>query len=231
MKHRWLKEQLGFDNEKNKNSTDAARDVKMKLSHKSNRTGEFTNYLAMKKLKKAAFGYIASNLTQAEVGALEEQFKTLDQNHDGYITLTELDEAISQGTLNQNVIHGVRRLRSDLALGESNKLNWRDFLAMTMDRSLAVREDNIKTAFEHFKHTDADSLTVEDLAEIFGGETKQAQEIVDLLDSNGDGKISFEDFKHALVESINEDENEDKQEENGGGNNAESSDDAMSIDA
>jgi len=75
---------------------------------------------------------------------------------------------------------------------------------MTMDRSLAVREDNMKTAFEHFKHTDADYLTVEDLSDIFGGEA-QAKEIVELLDSNGDGRVSYEDFRRALVESLLDD--------------------------
>jgi len=194
MKHRWLMEQLGYE-------TGEAGD-KLRLSHKGARTGEFTNYLAMQKLKKAAFGYIASNMTQAEVGALEEQFKAMDKNKDGYITLTELDDAISAGTLNQNVIHGVRRLRADLAIEEGNKLNWRDFLTVAMDRSHAVREDNIKTAFEKFKHTDADYLTVEDMSEIFGGETAQAREIVELLDSDGDGRVSFEDFRRALVESL-----------------------------
>jgi len=189
----------------------------LRLSHQSNKTGEFKNYLAMKKLKKAALGYIASNLTQAEVAALEEQFQVIDKNKDGYITLAELDEAISQGTVNRNVIHGVRTLRKEMEVGESSKLNWRDFLAMTLDRSVAVREENIKIAFEHLKHTDADYLTVDDLTEIFGGETALMKELVDQLDSNGDGKVSFEDFRTALVESL-DDPDEDGCDADGDGN-------------
>jgi len=204
LKHTWLKEQLG-ESTIEKNETDGQR---TSLIHRGARTGEFTNYLAMKKLKKAAFGYIAANLTQAEVGALEEQFRSMDKNNDGYITLTELDEAISQGTFNKHVLNGVRELRQDHAISDEEKINWRDFLAMTMDRSLAVREDNIKIAFEHFKHTDADYLTLNDLSEIFGGEAP-AKEVMALLDSNGDGKVSFEDFRFALVESLDDDEDED----------------------
>lgn len=198
MQHPWLTEQLGFDAVINRAS----------ISHSGTRTGEFTKYLAMKKLKKAAFGYIAANLTQAEVGALEEQFRELDRNNDGHITLTELDDAISLGTLNGQVLTRMRELRHELAVSDEEKLNWRDFLAMTMDRSLAVRDDNIKLAFEHFKHTDADYLTVSDLAEIFGGES-QAREIMTLLDADGDGKVSYEDFKYALVESLDETEEDE----------------------
>lgn len=162
----------------------------------------------MNKLKKAALGYIAANLTQAEVGALEEIFKAMDKNQDGHIMLNELDEAIAQGNFKESVLGDLRSLRNSLALSGEAKINWRDFLAMTMDRSLAVREDNIKLAFEHFKHTDADYLTVSDLAEIYGGEGP-AREVMEFLDHDGDGKVSFEDFRHALVESMDEDDDDD----------------------
>jgi calcium-dependent protein kinase len=195
MQHKWLKEQLGYNRGRNS------------LVHKSLRTGEFTNYLAMKKLKKAALGYIASNLTQAEVGALEEMFCSMDKNKDGYITLTTLDEAIAKGNFKESLLGDLQALRHDLDVGDEEKINWRDFLALTMDRSLALREDNIKLAFEHFKHTDADYLTVSDLAEICGGEG-QAKEVMELLDSDGDGKVSFEDFRLVLVESIDDMEEE-----------------------
>jgi len=195
--HKWLQEQLGYD-----------RMNTGSLTHRSARTGEFTNYLAMNKLKKAALGYIAANLTQAEVGALEEIFKAMDKNQDGHIMLNELDEAIAQGNFKESALGDLRSLRNSLALSGEAKINWRDFLAMTMDRSLAAREDNIKLAFEHFKHTDADYLTVSDLAEIYGGEGP-AREVMEFLDHDGDGKVSFEDFRHALVESMDEDGDDD----------------------
>ena len=162
----------------------------------------------MKKLKKKALGYIASNLTQTEVGTLEELFKSIDKKNTGTISLTELDEAIAQGNFKDSMLDDVRELRKSLALSDDDqKLNYRDFVAMTMDRSLAMREDNMKMAFEHFRHTDAEHLTVEDLADIFGGEA-QAQEIMDILDTDGDGKVSFEDFRHAMVESMEDDDSE-----------------------
>lgn len=199
MQHPWFKEQLGDEVDKMK---------RLNISLKG-RTGEFSKYLAMKKLKKAAFGYIASGMTQAEVGALEEQFQSMDSNHDGYITLTELDDAISRNTFNEEVLTRLREMRRDLAISDDERLNWRDFLALTMDRSLAVREDNLKTAFEHFKHTDADYLTVSDLAEIFGGEA-QARDVMHLIDADGDGKVSYEDFRFALVESLDDVDDDDE---------------------
>jgi calcium-dependent protein kinase len=201
LKHRWLKEQLGVKNEIISQAS---------ISHCSVRTGEFTKYLAMKKLKKAALGYIASNLTQAEVGTLEEIFRSLDQNRTGHITLTELDEAIEKGKFNAQVLQDLRQLRQDLSLADEEQMNYRDFLAATMDRSLAMREDNMKKAFDHFKHSSdgANHLTLQDLSDIFGGEG-HAQEIMTLLDHDGDGKVSYEDFRHAVAESMEDDEDDD----------------------
>jgi calcium-dependent protein kinase len=203
MKHRWFKEQLGVDANPGKGKS--VRAPQESLSHGGPKTGEFTKYLALQKLKKAAFGYIASNMTHAEVGALEEQFRAIDKKNHGYITLTDLEETIAQGTINDQLRSGVKELREQLAVGADERLNWRDFLALTMDRSIAVREDNLKIAFEHFKHTNTDYLTASDLADIFGGQG-QADDIMNLLDGDGDGKVSYEDFRFALMESLDETE-------------------------
>lgn len=161
----------------------------------------------MKKLKKAALGYIATNLTQGEVGTLEGIFNSMDKNSDGNISLKELDDAIAQGNFSDNILHDLRELRTDLAISGDQQLNWRDFVASTMDRSLALREDNMKLAFEHFRHTDAEYLTIEDLAEIFGGQAQAREVMAAVLDNDKDGKVSFEDFRHALAELM---ENEEK---------------------
>eukprot|EP00522_Entomoneis_paludosa_P008770 CAMPEP_0172447530 /NCGR_PEP_ID=MMETSP1065-20121228/6818_1 /TAXON_ID=265537 /ORGANISM="Amphiprora paludosa, Strain CCMP125" /LENGTH=549 /DNA_ID=CAMNT_0013198853 /DNA_START=56 /DNA_END=1705 /DNA_ORIENTATION=+ len=175
------------------------------ILHKSAKTDDFTKYLAMKKLKKVALGYIASNLTHDEVGALEDTFKSLDKNASGHITLIDLDDAIEKGKFSSKLAADMKALRHDLSLSDEDQMNYRDFLAATMDRSLAMREDNIKKAFNHFRHTEADYLTQDDLTDIFGADA-HARDVMELLDHDGDGKVSFEDFRHAIAESLEEDD-------------------------
>jgi Ca2+-binding EF-hand superfamily protein len=55
----------------------------------------------MKKLKKLALGYIASNLTQDQVGYLGEIFNSIDEGGDGVLTLNELDQAIARGVFRE----------------------------------------------------------------------------------------------------------------------------------
>lgn len=180
------------------------------ITHQSIRTGHFTNYLAMKKLKKAALGYIASNLTQSEVGTLKEIFQAMDKNKDGLISLSDLDSAIERGRFSERILQDLQELRSDLAISGDQQIDWRDFVASTMDRSVALREDNMRMAFEHFRHSHAEYLTIDDLADIFGGKA-HAQEVMDILDTDMDGKVSFDDFRHALVESMENDDEEDSE--------------------
>lgn len=80
-------------------------------------------------------------------------------------------------------------------------MNWKDFLAGTMDKNLAMREDKIRMAFDHFKHSDENYILMSDLVDIFGGEA-QAREIMGFMDSDGDDRVTFEDFRNAIEESM-----------------------------
>lgn len=83
-------------------------------------------------------------------------------------------------------------------------MNWKDFLAGTMDKNLAMREDKIRQAFDHFSHSDDNCLYLADLVDIFGGQA-QAEEIMGFIDSDGDNRVTFEDFRAAIAESMDED--------------------------
>lgn len=92
-------------------------------------------------------------------------------------------------------------MKEELELADTDTLNWKGFLAATLDKNLVIREDKIKFAFEQFKHSDTDHLILADFVAIFES-AAQAKEIFEFLDSDSDGKVSFEDFRKALEESI-----------------------------
>mmetsp|Transcript_16051 Transcript_16051/g.22360 ORF Transcript_16051/g.22360 Transcript_16051/m.22360 type:complete len:182 (+) Transcript_16051:1007-1552(+) len=138
-----------------------------------------------------------------------------------------------------------RSLRAELQLCDQSTLHWKEFLAATMDKNLALREDKIRLAFDHFRHAQSSNTTttttttngnfqelldtppngggegggefsttsssepeqshnylaVQDLIELFGGES-QAKEIMGFVDVDGDGRISFEEFRNAIQESM-----------------------------
>ena len=83
LQHEWIKSQSSCIEE---------------VKHDSGRCGTFKKFMGLQKLKKAALGYIATNLTQAEVGNLGEIFKKIDKDGDGSMTLKEIEDALQQGT-------------------------------------------------------------------------------------------------------------------------------------
>ena len=85
LNHNWIQEQTGGDNQS------------QEILHTSERSGTFKKFIGMQKLKKAALGYIATNLSPVEVGHLGDIFKKIDTDGDGRMTLQEIDRALMRG--------------------------------------------------------------------------------------------------------------------------------------
>lgn len=111
------------------------------------------------------------------------------------------------GKLAPEIVAEINATKDELHLSDRDTLNWKAFLAATVDKNLVMREDKIRFAFDHFQHHDSkEYLTLEDFADIFVGEASQGKEIFAYLDSDGDGKVSFDDFRKAMEECIDIDE-------------------------
>lgn len=192
LKHKWIKEQ-----------TEENQPQRSKVHHGSAKSVTFQKFLGMQKLKKAALAHIATHLTQAEMGELGGIFRKVDMDGNGVITLQELDDALAHGGLNGEVNGELKKLREDLSLSGEDKVNWRDFLAAMMDKSVVMQEDKIRMAFDHFNKSEGNYLLISDLVELFGGEA-QAREIMGDVDADGDGRISYEDFRQMMTGSFSE---------------------------
>jgi Ca2+-binding EF-hand superfamily protein len=107
------------------------------------------------------------------------------------------------GQFPAEIQQNINSMKAELSLTGTDTLNWKAFLANTMDKNLVMREDKIRQAFNHFKNnSDADCLTLQDFIPIFPEGEAQAKEIFNYLDSNGDGKVYFDDFRNAMEECI-----------------------------
>mmetsp|Transcript_32057 Transcript_32057/g.39333 ORF Transcript_32057/g.39333 Transcript_32057/m.39333 type:complete len:576 (-) Transcript_32057:117-1844(-) len=188
LEHKWLQ-----------NQGTASKNIR--VLHDSARSDTFKAFVGMQKLKKAALAYIAAGLTNAEVGSLGDVFKQIDQDNNGLITLQEVDRALEDSNFAPELRKELRRLKDSLDLSGSETITWKEFLTATMDKSIAMREDKIHMAYDHFRTTGQNCLSLSDLVEIFGGE-EQAKEIMGDVDLDGDGRITYEDFKNMMATSF-----------------------------
>lgn len=93
----------------------------------------------------------------------------------------------------------VVRLLQGIDIDGSNSLNYREFLAATMERSIFIREENIRCAFDYFDLDGNSEITLANLVKIFGAE-EHAREIMGDVNLSGEGVISYEEFKSMMTE-------------------------------
>lgn len=152
-----------------------------RLNLSNDKNISFKTFMHLNKLQKAALAHIATHLTHAEVGTLEEIFRAIDADGDGTLTVSELTDALKNGGFSNDVNSEIQSMIDELKMNGEESLNWKDFAAATMDKSLALREDKIKSAFNYFDKGKRGSITIKDLSSVFGT-VDQAKEIMKDVD-------------------------------------------------
>lgn len=195
LKHRWFKEQL-------EEGTVHSRSNHVISAHSRRMVANFSEYLAKKRLKKVTLNFIANDLSEAEAEPLLKIFQKISKGEQDVVTLEELDHAIEEGDFPANVKEDMMNLRDNVVKSGTERVNWKDFVVQFMDKNIAKREDNIQKVLRRFSKGGKTQLALEDVAHIFT--ENEAREIFDYLDSDGDGKISVEDFQKAVEQSLDQ---------------------------
>jgi calcium-dependent protein kinase len=174
----------------------------------SDRSKPFQKFMGLNKLKKATLGYIATNLTDKEIGHLKQLFQKLDVNGDGRLTLSAFEDALtSSDEINVELQQKLFSLREDLALTGDESIVWKDFLDAMADKSLLIKEDKIRMVFNHFRKSGNEGVRVSDLFDLIGGK-EGAREIldVDLLENRD--QITYEEFRTMMTDSFTDESEE-----------------------
>lgn len=162
--------------------------------------GSLERFINMNKLKRASLQVIAEQLTETELLGLKATFDTMDTNKDGKLTYHELQKALENQGFDM-LKEELMEIMNGLGLDDTNEIEYTEFLAATMDMNYAIREENILRAFQTFDANGKGELTIKDLIEVMGSED-HARELVGEIDLNGDGVISYDEFK-AMMQGLN----------------------------
>lgn len=162
--------------------------------------GSLERFINMNKLRRAALQVIAEQLTETELVGLRATFDAMDTNKDGKLTYHELQQALENEGFDM-LKDELVSIMNGLGLDDTNEIQYSEFLAATMDMNYAIREENILRAFQNFDAEGKGELTYHDLVEVMGSED-HARELVGEVDLNGDGVISYEEFK-AMMQGLN----------------------------
>lgn len=148
-----------------------------------------------RKLQKSVLLCIASQCNEREIEDLKLRFEQLDTNGDGMLTFDEFQQGLSALSIVE-----LRELWESVDIDRNGSIDYSEFLAATLDRTLYLQEEKLWAAFMTFDKDGSGKISAQELREVLGREGQEmgSQEFWDSLvqeaDRNHDGEIDFTEF-------------------------------------
>jgi calcium-dependent protein kinase len=161
-------------------------------------------FRAEQKLQQAALAFLVHNLSsQQEVSEIKDVFMLFDQNGDGRLSKDELLTGITKITTERKIINDFDILIDTMDTDKNGFIEFEEFVRASIDKEKLLTEKNLKLAFDRFDKDKSGGISSNELKCILGGSNLQTKDIVwksiiQEIDENGDGQISFEEFKNMM---------------------------------
>ncbi|PON31677.1 Parvalbumin [Parasponia andersonii] len=177
LKHPWLKE----DREDFDKPLDSAVLIRMKQIRTVN------------KMKKLAL----KNLSEEDIHGLKQMFYNMDTDESGSITLEELKTGLSR--LGSNLSESeIQQLMDAADVDGNGAINYFEFTNAAIHRHRLERDESLYKAFRFFDKDGSGYITREELRQVMTqhgmGDEATIDGILDGVDVDKDGKISYEEF-------------------------------------
>mmetsp|Transcript_92096 Transcript_92096/g.296277 ORF Transcript_92096/g.296277 Transcript_92096/m.296277 type:complete len:674 (-) Transcript_92096:193-2214(-) len=166
-------------------------------------------YKSQHLLKKATLQIIAWRFLDHErLHTMEETFRQLDVNCDGFISISEIREGLERSGV-EDMPRDLQQIVDSLDTEGNGTINYTAFLAATTERRYNVLDDVLKAAFDVFDKNGDGKISEEELRHVLDpcravrccSEPEYAERIAEILrqaDYNGDGQIDFQEFVYMM---------------------------------
>ncbi|XP_024443541.1 calcium-dependent protein kinase 32 isoform X2 [Populus trichocarpa] len=155
-------------------------------------------FSVMNKLKKRALRVIAEHLSVEEVAGIKEGFQLMDTGNKGKINIDELRVGLQK--LGQQVPE--IDLQILMEVGDADRdgyLDYGEFVAITVHLRKMGNDEHLRKAFEFFDQNQSGHIEIDELRDALADEVDGSNEdvinaIIHDVDTDKDGKISYEEF-------------------------------------
>ena len=161
------------------------------------------NYKCNSIIQETALAYLVHNYPELEeVENAGKLFNKIDVNGDGKITSEIFYNGISKynGISTKISKKEILDIFDNLDRDHNNYIGYEEFIRAAIDKKIFLSEDVLKFAFKYFDIKDTGEITYESISSIFKDHLKtkaineSLKKIVDEVDENGDGKITYSEF-------------------------------------
>jgi calcium-dependent protein kinase len=167
-------------------------------------------YKNFNKFKQVILTFIASRLSSEESKENRTIFFNIDEDKKGFITFQDFRKYIINELDVDDIIENeveIKNAFESIDIDHNNKIDYTEFLAANLDKTIFLKEEKLKEAFRTFDLNDCGVIKKEDIIRVLKLENLPdknniANSIIEENDFDKDGKINFKDFM-LVMESNN----------------------------
>lgn len=194
------------------------RDAQKKPMQAFHIANSLREYYEQSQLQKKALQVIAHRLQHDEIRELGRTFLALDTNHDGVVTIQELQQGLQkmQGKLEGEP--GLQELMRIMKSHEQKYIEYTEFLAAVMDEKYYQQESFALVAFRYFDKDGDEKITAKELLKSLASDTENTEDpkfralcqsvmaSIKKFDADGNECIDFEEFCNMLQDDRTHDQ-------------------------
>lgn len=183
LKHEWLSKEINLSDVKP--SADLLQGVHTNLAM----------YAESDDFKKLALNIIAKKSSTDEIFELRKVFDAIDEANDGTISFDALKKALT--TSGKYTNDEIKTVFDKLNVNHNGVIMYTEFLAAALESQGRIEERRVKEAFELLDVDNSGFISHANLKQILGPtcSDEYISGIITSADVNGDGKISYDEFK------------------------------------
>jgi len=158
------------------------------------------NYSSISKLKKLIVGMLLRQMTEADHRELKREFDKMDTDRDGFINLKEMTDYLhKQGGNYEDAKATASSIIKQFDQDGDNQINEYEWGSARLATKLG--EDSIiKEQFERFDVNGDGYISADELCKFFNLSGDCIKRVIEEVDQNNDGKISFHEFVSEMKE-------------------------------
>ena len=138
-----------------------------------------------------------------ETRILREVFKSIDKDGDGKLSIDELVEQYSHTMEIEEAKKEAERIMKEIDSDSNGFIDYSEFLRANLDIRKLLSRNNLKQAFKMFDKDSSGSISANELKKVLQGDMNIDdsvwQEIIQLVDQNGDGEIDLNEFQDIIL--------------------------------
>ena len=172
-----------------------------------------TEFCAEQKLQQATLAFLVHNFApKEELDELKKIFFAFDKNGDGKLSKEEFVKGLSNNNNNLTLIlksdSTIDGLLKNIDSDNNGYIGFEEFLIASVNKEKILTEKNLKMAFDVFDRDKSGKISHNELKYILGEYNVNAKEhlwqkMIQQIDLNQDGQISYEEFHKMMMDIIN----------------------------